>query len=197
MKKLTLIAILFLYSGFANAQNNLKKCYVPEIGFTFYVPGGYKVFVPKPEGTYLDDNGKIIKDKKTIEGLTKDDPKDILQIETPDFDKQPIFQLKFTLIKNTEMAKHTIGDSVFYKKFAIATASQSGAKFDTLFTTAKINGHKFRKTIITSYIREINASICSYVGLFNNYYLTIGFTCADKKIAENMISLIEAGTFDQ
>ena len=132
---------------------------MPEINLTFYVPREYKVFVPKSNDTYLDKNNRPITNKKIIDELTKEDPKVILQIERQS--NTSIFEMKIQWSAITEGNKKIIGDSVLNKKMAIALAKQSD-KFDTTFTSVKIDTYKFNKIIITNYINEKELYSCSY-----------------------------------
>jgi hypothetical protein len=193
MRHFILIVSIFIFSIPAEAQSNLKKCYVPEINFTFYVPKEFKIVAPEQDGTYLDENNHPIRDKKIIDEITKNDPKIILQIERKT--KASFFEMKVKWTPMTEASKEFIGDSVFNKKIAISLARQSD-KFDTTFTIVKIDINKFNKSVIVNYINGINLYSCSYIGVYKNHYLSFGIVTTNKKEAYDLMSFIEAGKFN-
>jgi hypothetical protein len=202
MKKFILIVSGFLYCYIVNAQENLRKCLVPEIGFTFYVPNELKD-APKSDAWYWDDRGNPIKGKytvvvpkNTVYAPSKDDPNVLLHMKILDTNKLPILQLRFFLMDITETRKK-IFNPQFQKEVDVDLANQSGDKFDSLFVKVNIGIYKFDKSLITNYTSNGNRYTGSYIGLYKNKYLSISFLCLDKNLAEKMMSLIEDGKFDQ
>jgi hypothetical protein len=127
--------------------------------------------------------------------MTKDDPKTLLAIESPDNENK----MEIRLIPITETLTQIMGDSIQYvetcKKMTIAAARQAGDEFDTVFKKIKIDNIVFDKMFTVSTIHGCSYYEGGYVAKIGNYYLGTKMFFKEGEEGNELMNIIETAKF--
>jgi hypothetical protein len=191
MKPLILVIISALYFFNCSGQTEPKTYLLREIPLILSVPNDLMLINITPKPQFLDSRGKTITDSAQIQYLKNTDANSLLLLAT--IDRK--IQISISKIPFSQQLAQFLGDSSNrfknIKEIAIKQAKSSSSNLDTLSAIIHIGSLRFEKFLLTTHDNHFDFYSGMYLATSGNYYISMGFNCVNKSMANRLISILE------